>query len=156
MNVTATLIGQIGTFLVLVWFVKQFLWEPVLKVLEDRQTKIADGLAAAERGMHEKELAEKRAAETLREAKEQATEIIAQAQRRGDEIVEESKRVARVEGERLLTAARAEIDREMNRAREGLRREVVAIAVAGAEQLLGREIDQTGHEELLEKLAAEL
>jgi F-type H+-transporting ATPase subunit b len=134
----------------------RFLWEPVMKALEERQTRIADGLAAAERGQHEQELAEQRAAEQLREAKEQAAEIISQAQRRGDELVEEAKDSARLEGERLLAAARADIDQERNQARESLRGEVAKIAVTAAEQLLRKEIDAGAHAEMLDRLASEL
>ncbi|MCH9670904.1 MAG: F0F1 ATP synthase subunit B [Gammaproteobacteria bacterium] len=156
MNVTLTLVGQMLTFLVLVWFVMKFLWVPMLKVLEDRQKKIADGLAAAEEGLHAQERAEAEVAEQLKKVREQAGEVLAQAQRRRDEIVEEAKAEARVEGERLLTAARAEIDHERNQAREGLRKEVVDIAIAGAEQLLGREVDKSAHNDLLDRLAQQL
>lgn len=156
MNVTATLFGQIVTFTVLVWFVMRFLWEPIIRMLEDRKKRIADGLAAAERGHHAHELAEKRAKELLQGAKVQAAEIIAQAQRRADEIVEESKDTARAEGERLMTAARAEIDQLLNQAKEQLRRQVVSIALAGAEQVLMREVDSNEHNKVLEKLASQL
>lgn len=156
MNVTATLFGQMGTFLVLVLFVMKFLWKPVLNALEDRRTRIAEGLAAAEKGHEEQARAEERAAEALKDAREQAGEIIAQAQRRGAEIVEESKAAARTEGERLLVAARAEIDQESLQAREALRKEVGRIALAGAERLLRREVDAGRHAELLGQLAEEL
>ena len=156
MNVTATLFGQMGTFLVLVLFVMKFLWKPILNALEDRRTRIADGLAAAEKGREEQARAEERAAEVLKEAREQASEIIAQAQRRGGEIVEESKGAARTEGERILVAARAEIDQESLRAREALRKEVGRIALAGTERLLRREVDAAQHADLLGQLAEEL
>lgn len=125
-------------------------------MLEDRKTRIADGLAAAERGKHEQELAEQKAADHLREAKEQASEIIAQAQRRASEIVDESKNAARDEGERIKAAAQAEIEQEANRAREELRKEVSALAVSGAQQLLGKEIDAKAHAKVLDDLAAQL
>ena len=156
MNVTATLFGQMGTFLVLVLFVMKFLWKPILNALEDRRTRIADGLAAAEKGREEQARAEERAAEVLKGAREQASEIIAQAQRRGGEIVEESKGAARTEGERILVAARAEIDKESLRAREALRKEVGRIALAGTERLLRREVDAAQHADLLGQLAEEL
>lgn len=156
MNVTATLFGQMGTFLVLVLFVMKFLWKPILGALEDRRRRIADGLAAAEKGHEDQARAEERAAEALREAREQASEIIAQAQRRGEEIVEESKSAARTEGERILAAARTEIDQESLRARDALRGEVGRIALAGAERLLRREVDAAQHAELLGQLAEEL
>ena len=156
MNVTLTLVGQMLTFLVLVWFVMKFLWVPVLKVLEDRQKKIADGLNAAEEGVQSREKAEIEITSLMKEARERANEVIAQAQRRGDEIVGEAKVEARLEGERLLNAARAEIDQELNQARESLRKEVAHIAIAGTEQLLRREVDKTVHADLLEGLAEQL
>jgi F-type H+-transporting ATPase subunit b len=151
-----TLLGQILTFAVLVWFVKRFLWGPLTQLMEDRKTRIADGLAAAERGRHEQELAEQRAREVLHEAKQQAADIIARAERRATEIVEESKTEAREEGERLLNAARAEIDQEVNRVREELRRQVATVALAGASRVLEREIDEQAHGRLLDELAARI
>lgn len=156
MNINLTLFGQTITFIVFVWFCMKYVWPPLLNALNERKQKIADGLAEAEKGMQAKALAEQDAAAALAEAKTQATEILAQAQRRADEIVEESKQTARVEGERLLAGARAEIDQEVNRAREDLRQEVVAIALRGTEQLLGREVDQAAHNDLLEDLAQQL
>ena len=156
MNITATLFGQMGTFLVLVLFVMKFLWKPVLNALEERRTRIADGLAAAEQGHEEQARAEERAAQVLKDAREQASEILSQAQRRGEEIVEESKTTARTEGDRILVAARSEIDQESMRAREALRGEVGRIALAGAERLLRREVDAAQHAELLGQLAEEL
>lgn len=156
MDINATLFGQILTFAVLVWFIKRYLWGPLTEMMEARQAKIADGLAAAERGKHEQELAEKKAAQLLVEAKEQASEIVAQAQKRSVEIVEESKEQAREEGERLLNAAKAEIEREANRAREGLREQVVVLAIAGAEKILAKEVNQDAHKGILDEVAAQL
>lgn len=156
MNFNATLIGQSITFIVFVWFCMKFIWPPVMHALEERRKKIADGLAAAEHGRHEQELAEERAKEIIREAKDQAGEIITRADKRAAEIVEEAKGDAREEGARLLTAARAEIDQEVNRAREALRGKVVSIALAGAGKVLEREVDESAHGELLNKLAAEI
>jgi len=144
------------TFAVLVWFIKGVLWEPMLKALEDRKKRIADGLAAAERGLHEKELSEKRAKEVLHDAKDQANEIINNAQKRAGEIVEEAKDQARVEGDKLKSAAKIEIEQESNRVREDLRKQVAALAVAGAEQILKQEVDAAKHNAMLEKLAAQL
>ncbi|MGK0170872.1 MAG: F-type H+-transporting ATPase subunit b [Gammaproteobacteria bacterium] len=156
MNINLTLFGQTVTFIVFVWFCMTYVWPPILNALNERRQKIADGLAEAEKGMQAKAVAEKDAARALQDAKSQATEILSQAQRRADEIVGESKQTARVEGERLLTGARAEIDQEVNRAREDLRKEVIAIALRGTEQLLGREVDQAAHNDLLENLAGQL
>ncbi|MBT6275301.1 MAG: F0F1 ATP synthase subunit B [Chromatiales bacterium] len=156
MNVTLTLIGQMGTFAVLIWFVMKFLWTPMLQVMEDRQNRISDGLAAAERGKEQQEEAEKAAAEQLSKAREQAKEIIAQANRRADEIVEEAKGEGRQEGERMIGLASAEIDQQRNQAREELRGEVVKLALAGASQVLEREVDANAHNSALEKIAAGL
>jgi F-type H+-transporting ATPase subunit b len=156
MNINATLIGQAIAFFLFVVFCMKYVWPPILHALEERKKKIADGLAAAEHGKHSQLLAEERAKELLREAKEQAGEIITRADKRATEIVEEAKDDARVEGGRMLTAARAEIDQEINRVKEDLRGQVVSIALAGASKVLGREVDETAHAELLNKLAAEI
>ena len=156
MNFTATIIGQILVFAVLVWFIKAFLWQPMLNMLDERKKRIADGLAAAERGQKEQELAESRAVELLKEAKAQAQEVINRAEKRGSEIVDEAKGDAKIEGERLLTAAKAEIDKEINRAREQLRSQVATLVVAGAAQILGKEVDAKAHTKMLNKLATQL
>ena len=156
MNINLTLFGQTITFAIFVWFCLKFIWPPIVKALEERRQRIAEGLAAAERGKQEQELAEKRAKEVLVGAKDQVGELIAQANKRADEIVEESKTTARAEGERLLAAARSEIEQEVNRARESLRAEVARLALAGAQQVLEREVDQAAHDDLLKKLTAQL
>jgi len=156
MNINATLIGQAIAFFLFVVFCMKYVWPPILRALEERKKKIADGLAAAEHGKHSQLLAEERAKELLREAKEQAGEIITRADKRAAEIVDEAKDDARAEGGRMLTAARAEIDQEVNRVKEDLRGQVVSIALAGASKVLGREVDETAHAELLDKLAAEI
>jgi len=156
MNINATLIGQAIAFFLFVVFCMKYVWPPILQALEERKKKIADGLAAAEHGKHEQALAEERAKELLREAKEQAGEIITRADKRASEIVDEAKDDARAEGDRLLVAAQAEIDQEVNRVKEDLRGQVVAIALAGAGKVLEREVDETTHAELLNKLATEI
>lgn len=156
MNINATLIGQTIAFFLFVWFCMKFVWPPIMAALEERKKKIADGLAAAERGKHEHELAQKRAKDVLQEAKEQAANIIAQAQKRASEIVDESKDTARTEGERLIAAANTEIEQEVNRAKEQLRGQVVTLSVAGAAKVLGREIDESAHDELLQDLVSQI
>lgn len=156
MNVTFTLIGQMITFAILVWFVMRFLWKPLTGMMEERSQRIADGLAAAERGRRDLELAQGRSGEVLREARDGASEVIHQAQRRAAEIVEEAKGGARQEGQRILVAARSEIDQEITRAKEDLRRQVAALAVTGAERILRREIDARAHDELLKELAEQI
>ena len=156
MNINLTLIGQSITFALFVWFCMKFVWPPIMHALEARKKQIADGLAAAERGKHEQELAQKRAAEVLHDVKQQAQEIIAKAEKRAAEIIDEAKADAKTEGERILTAARAEIGQEVNRAKEGLRNQVVSIAIAGASKVLEREVDANTHNDLLSKLAAQI
>lgn len=156
MTINATIIGQLLGFLVLVWFTWKFIWPPLLGAIEERQKKIAAGLAAADRGQKDLEEAKAKAGDALREARERAMQVVDQAQKRGNELVDEAKQNAIAEGERLVAAARAEVSTESARARDALRREVAALAVAGAGRLLGREVDAKAHAELLEQLAAEI
>lgn len=156
MNITATLIGQMIVFTILILFIKAVLWEPMLNALEDRKKRIADGLAAAEKGQQEQALAEQKAADSLSKAKEDGAEIIAQAQKRAKEIIEEAKNAAIEEANRVKEAANAEIEQETARAREELRAKVGSIAIAGAEKILSREIDTAAHEKALDELAAQI
>ena len=156
MNINLTLIGQTITFAIFVWFCMKFIWPPIVHALETRRKQIADGLAAADRGKHELELAAKRAAESLHEAKLKASEIIAQAEKRSAQIIDESKNEAKVEGERMLAAARAEMEQEVFRAREQLRGHVAQLVVAGAEKVLRREVDAKANADLLEAIKSEL
>ena len=156
MNINATLLGQTIMFAMFVWFCMKFVWPPIMAALEERKKHIADGLAAAERGKHDLELAAHRSADLIREAKEKAAEIIVQSDRRGSEMIEAAKLQAQAESERIVTAAKAEIDQEVFRAKEQLRLQVSAVALAGAGKILGREIDAKAHNDLLEKLVAEI
>ncbi|MEJ2317396.1 MAG: F0F1 ATP synthase subunit B [Gammaproteobacteria bacterium] len=156
MNINLTLIGQLLAFVVFVWFTKKYVWTPIIAALNERKAKIADGLAAAERGQHEQELAKERAVEELKKAKAQAAEIINQANKRANEIVDEAKENARSEGERILAAAQADIEQETNRARETLRGKVAELAVSGAEKILRREINADAHSEVLDAVAKQL
>ena len=156
MNITATLLGQMLAFVMLIIFVNRVLWGPVSKMLDDRQKRIADGLAAGEKGKHELELAEKRAKESLHEAKAKAGEIIALAEKRASEIVEQAKQDARAEAERIQAAAKADLDKEVHRAKEVLRGQVSSIAVAGASKILKKEINAKAHEDLLKDLVAQI
>ncbi len=156
MNINATLLGQAITFAILIWFTMKFVWPPLLAAMEERAQTIADGLAAAERGKHDLELASKRSAELILQAKEKASEIISQGEKRASEILEEAKASAKSEGERLIAVAKAEIDQEVFRAKEQLRMQVTAIALAGAGKILGREIEANAHNDLLEKLVSEI
>jgi F-type H+-transporting ATPase subunit b len=156
MNLNATLFIQTIVFVILGWITMRFIWPPLIKAIEERQRKIAEGLASSEKA--EKSLAEAKASATdiIKEARVQANKIVEQANRRSNELVEEARGTAIAEGQRLLSDARNEVTLESNRAREQLRREVANIAVAGAGKLLGREIDAKAHADLLEKLALEI
>jgi F-type H+-transporting ATPase subunit b len=156
MNITLTLIAQALTFAILIWFTARFVWPPLLAAIEARQKTIADGLADAERAKHDLELASKRSADILRDAKEKAGEIVANGEKRASEIIEQAKNQAKIEGDRIIAGAKAEVDQEVFRAKEQLRTQVSAIALAGAGKILGREIDSKAHNDLLDKLAAEL
>jgi F-type H+-transporting ATPase subunit b len=156
MNLNVTLFIQTIVFVILGWITMRFIWPPLIKAIEERQRKIAEGLASSEKA--EKSLAEAKASATdiIREARVQANKIVEQANRRSNEVVDEARGTAIAEGQRLLADARNEVTLESNRAREQLRREVASIAVAGAGKLLGREIDARTHADLLEKLALEI
>ncbi len=156
MNINLTLIGQSITFIFFVMFVMKFIWPPLVAALDERKKTIADGLAAAEKGQHDGELAKQKVLDTLKDAKAQAQDIINLAEKRASEIVEESKDTARVEGERIIAAANAELEQEVNRAREQLRGQVVSLAVSGASKVLKREIDEKANEDLLKDLVAQL
>ena len=156
MNINATLIGQAIWFALFVIFCMKFVWPPISKALEERKQKIAEGLSAADRAERDLVLAQEKASSNLKEAKEKASEIIEQANKRANQIVEEAKDQARTEGERLIEKAQSEIDQEINRAREELRKEVSALALSGAEQVLGCEVNRDAHKQLLDDLAAQL
>ena len=156
MNINLTLFGQLFAFVVFVWFTMKYVWTPIMGALETRRKEIADGLAAAEHGQHEQELAKERAKDVLQTAKAQAAEIVTQSQKRAAEIVDEAKDNARTEGERLITAAQAEIEQETNRAREHLRERVAELAISGAEKILRKEINAEAHGDIVEALAKQI
>lgn len=156
MNINLTLLGQAISLFIFVWFCMKYVWPPIMNVLKEREKRIADGLAAAEEGQNKLAEADQRLTTLVDEGKQHAAELVAQAQKRGAELVEEAKQTARAEGERLLEAARAEIEQERREAREQLRGEVAALALAGAEQVLMREVDKHAHDEALVKLSAQL
>ena len=156
MNINLTLIGQMLAFVGFVVFCMKYVWPPIIAAMQEREEKIADGLAAADRASHDLELAQEKAVERLKEAKVEAAGIIDSANKRANQLVEEAKDVAVVEADRVKASAQAEIEQETNRAREHLRTQVAALSLAGAEKVLGAAIDQEAHNELVEKLAAEL
>ncbi len=156
MNINATLLGQSIAFFVFVWFVMKFVWPPLVAALDERKKTIADGLAAAERGMHEQELAEKAAEKHIKEAKVQASDIVTQAQKRATEIVEEAKDNAKEEAGRVKTAADAALEQEVTRAKELLKQQVASIAMAGAEKVLKREVDEKAHSAIVDDMIAQI
>lgn len=156
MNLNATLFAQLIVFLILVWFTVKFVWPPIAKALDERADKIAEGLAAAERGKSDFEQAEKKVAELLAEGRSQVTELVANAEKRAAQIVEDAKAQATGEAARITAQAKADVEQEVNRARETLREQVAALAVKGAESILRREVDKTQHAQILSSLKQEL
>jgi F-type H+-transporting ATPase subunit b len=156
MSITITLIIQGLAFFGVALLVMKLGWPNIIAAIEQRQKQIADGLAAADRGLKDLEEAKVQALEIVRQARGKAVQIVDQANRRGGELVEEARGAALAEGERLLAGARSEISTERARARGELRREVGHLALAGAAQLLKREVDANAHAELLEELAGRI
>ncbi|MDE0282669.1 MAG: F0F1 ATP synthase subunit B [Gammaproteobacteria bacterium] len=156
MNINVTLLWQMVFFVIFVWFTKKFVWTPIIGVINERKTTIADGLAAAEKGQRAEEDGLKKAEEVVADAKTRATEIISRAEKHGQELVEEAKSRARTEGERIVASAQDDIQTELNKAREALRGQVGELAVEGARKILDREIDSRAHADLLDRLAAKL
>jgi len=156
MNINFTLFAQMIAFALFVWFCMRYVWPPITKALQERTAKIAEGLAAAERGRQEQELGRQRALDVMHQAKSDAADIVAQAQKRYNDIVDEAKRDAQAEAERIRTAAQAELEQETNRAREELRERMAGLAVAAAEKILQKEIDAGVHKTLLESFAKQL
>jgi len=155
-NINLTLIIQMIVFALLVWGTMSFIWPQLMRAVEERQKKIAQGLAAADRGEQELQQARQGAEAILREARERAGQIIDQAQHRANDILEQARTSATQEGQRLVASAQQQIGLEAARARESLRREVGGIVVAAASKLLEREIDPNAHRELISKLAAQI
>ena len=156
MDINLTLIGQTIAMIVFVWFCMKFIWPPLLNAIEERQAKIEEGLAAADMSAQKLDEAKAEAEEIISDARKQATGILDQAHARANEIVAEGKSDGVKERDRQLAAAKAEIEAETNRAREELRGEVSAVALAGAEKILNREIDAKEHEDILGKLAQQI
>ena len=156
MNINLTLITQGVSFFLFIWFTVKFIWPPLMRAIEQRQKVIAEGLAAAEKGRQSLETSARQADADLKSARERAADIIAQAEKRAAQLVDEARNSAREEGNREKVAAKAEIDQEVSRARETLREQVAALAVAGAEKILRREVNAQAHAELLAQLKKEI
>ena len=156
MNLNATLVAQLVVFFILAWFTMKYVWPPIMKALDERAAKIAEGLAAAERGRQSLDLAAKRSAETVREGKEKVAEVLAQANKRALQIIEAAKVQAKVEADKIFAGAQAEIEQEAARVKESLRERVAELAVAGAEKILRREVDVKAHAEMLASIKQDL
>lgn len=156
MDINATIIGQIITFAILVWFTMKYVWPPIIKAMHEREKKIADGLEAAERSKRELEAAEHKALDIIREARQQASQILEQANFHSAQLIEEAKSQGRSEGQRLVEMAQSEINREISQAKEALKSQVATLAVIGAEKIIRHKIDPAIHHDLLNKLVAEM
>lgn len=156
MDINATLIAQMITFILFVVFTMKVVWPPLMRVMEERRQKIADGLAAAEKGKRDLELAEIKVKEQLTEAKAEAARIIEQANQRANHIVEEAKQQAREEGDRLIQLAKGEVSQEYNNAKQQLLQQVSVIAVAGAEKILQREVDHKINDKFINEMLSEI
>jgi len=155
LELNITLVVQMLVFLAFVWFTMRFVWPPVEKALQERQNKIADGLAAAERGHRELELAQHRATDQLRQAKAQALEILEKANRRAAQLIDEAKEAARAETLQMISMAEERMRQELQQAKAALRKEVASFAVLGAEKILMREIDAEANQKILDHLIEE-
>jgi len=156
MNLNVTMLAQAVTFFVFIWFCAKFVWPPLTKAIEARQKQIADGLAAAEEGKQSLERSAKQVDEAITQARGRAGDIIAQAEKRASQMIEEAKNAAKAEGDREKAAAKSEIEQEVSRAKETLRTQVATLAVAGAEQILKREVDAKAHADLLAAVQKQL
>jgi len=156
MSFNLTLIAQAVAFALFIWFTVKFVWPPVLRAIEARQKTIADGLAAAEQGKRSLEASAKQADDEIKRARDRAAELISQAEKRSSQMIDEARNAAKEEGNREKAAAKAEIEQQATRAREQLRDQVAALAVAGAEKILRREVDAKVHADLLDSIKRQL
>ncbi|ABF10370.1 F-type H+-transporting ATPase subunit b [Cupriavidus metallidurans] len=156
MNLNATFFAQMVVFFILWWVVAKFIWPPLVKALDERAKKIADGLAAAEKGKAELELANKRVDQAMAEARTEGAQRVADAEKRAQLTADEIKQNAQAEAARIIAQAKAEAEQQVTRARESLRDQVAVLAVKGAEQILKREVNAQVHADLLNQLKAEL
>lgn len=156
MNLNATLFFQVIVFFVLVWFTMKFIWPPLIKAIDDRRQKIADGLAAADKGKADLAQAQSRIAEIEAVAKTENQTRFAEAEKQATSIVESAREEAEQERARIIAQAKQDAEVEVARLRNELRDEVAALAVQGAEQILRREVDAKTHAELLDQLKAQL
>ncbi len=152
MNLNATLFAQIVVFFVLAWFTMQFVWPPIVKALDERAKKIADGLAAAEQGKKDLELASQRSAEAIKEGRVKAAELIANAEKRANQVIEEAKKTAQAEYDKIIANAKNDAEQEAIRVKEELRLKMSELVISGAEQILRREINQQNNADILKQI----
>jgi len=155
MNFNFTLIGQLLAFILFVWFCIRYVWPPMLQILEEREKEVADGLEAASRGKKELEDANAQREIIVDEAKKEAADLVSQAGQRANQMIEDAKSQAQEEAERIKTSAKADLDQAAKKAREEIRSEVATLVVAGAEKILGSEIDQVKNAEIIEEISKE-
>jgi len=156
MNLNATLFVQTAVFVIVGWVSMKFIWPMLIRALDERRQKIADGLAAGEQGTRSLAEAQRKIDQIDADARTRAQVLVVETERRAQQIVEEAKKLAKAEGDRLIQAARAEAELQIVRAKTVLRDQVAALAVAGAEQILKRQVDAKVHGELLDQLEAHL
>lgn len=156
MDINLTLVGQMITFAIFVWFTMKFVWPPVIKAMKDRQDKIAAGLAAAEQGEQALQIANQQVADQFKAAKEEASKILEQAHQRAAHIIEEAKTQAKHEGDRIVQLAQDEIKREYHQAKTDLLKQIAGIATVGAERILKREVDRASNDRLVDELIGEI
>ena len=156
MNPNATILGQAIAFVLFVWFCMKYVWPPIMAAIEKRQKEISEGLSSAERAKKELDLAQADATDQLKKAKAEAQVIIEQANKRKAQIVDEAKTEAEQERNKIVAQAKAEIDAERQRAREELRKQVGILAIAGAEKIIERSVDEAANSDIVDKLVAEL
>jgi F-type H+-transporting ATPase subunit b len=155
-SINATLIAQIIVFGILVWVTMKVIWPPIMKAMDERAARIADGLSAADRAKAELKDADARVAEEIKKARAQAAEIIEKAQQQGNQVIDKAKADALLEAARLKATAQTEIEGMVGKAREQLRGQVATLAVQGAQKIIQREINADTHKALLDQLVAEI
>ncbi len=148
MNVTATLFGQMLTFIIFVWFIKHYLWGPLTEAMEERSKKIADGLTAAELGQKKMEEAKAEYENIVEEAKKKASTVLDQAKQQSNSIVEEARVNAKKEANKILSASNQQVQQEINAAKDKLRKDVAKLSIQCAEKIINKEIDEKKHGEI--------
>ncbi|PIQ42861.1 MAG: F0F1 ATP synthase subunit B [Gammaproteobacteria bacterium CG11_big_fil_rev_8_21_14_0_20_46_22] len=156
MQINLTLIGQMITFGIFIWFTMKYIWPPLIKAIHDRQARIAEGLSAADKGQKELELAKHRSVKLLQEAKLEASQLIEKANKRSNEILEEAKEKSRIESQNIIENAKKDVAQMQAQAKEVLRQDVVNLSVLGAQKILEREVDATAHSQMLKTLSEQL